>query len=60
MYFGKHRTTSDSLDIAIIKDRIFPRKACPKLLFLSKQMLVTDVVIGKYIEEVQSLKLQHA
>ena len=52
--------TSDYPDIAILKDRFFPWKACPKIQLFIKKMLVTDVVTGKYIEEAQPLKLQPA
>ena len=47
-------------DIVILKDRIFPRKSPSKNTILSKKMLVTDVVTGKYIEEAQQMKLQPA
>ena len=50
--------TPDRPDIAILKDRFFTRKACLKTQILSKKLLITDVVTGKYIEEAQPLKLQ--
>ena len=57
---GQPQTMPDRPDITILKDRIFPWKVCPKIQFLSYKMLVTDVVIGKYWEEAQPLKLQPA